>query len=60
MARITEWCAVAALMWLLPFSAPAATPGNYVAAVTRARVERVEQLKQVDGYLALTASGWLQ
>lgn len=60
MARITEWCAVAALMWLVPFSAPAATPENYAAAVTRARAERVEQLKQVDGYLALTASGWLQ
>ena len=60
MARITEWCAVAALMLLLPFSAPAATPEHYAAAVTRARIERVEQLKQVDGYLALTASGWLQ
>jgi uncharacterized protein len=59
-ARITEWCAVAALMLLLPFSAPAATPEHYAAAVTRARIERVEQLKQVDGYLALTASGWLQ
>ena len=60
MARITEWCAVAALMLLLPFSAPAATPEHYAAAVARARIERVEQLKQVDGYLALTASGWLQ
>ena len=60
MARITDWCAVAALMWLLPFSAPAATPEHYAAAVARARSERVEQLKQVDGYLALTASGWLQ
>lgn len=60
MARITEWCAVAALMWLVPFSAPAAVPENYAAAVTRARAERVEQLKQADGYLALTASGWLQ
>jgi hypothetical protein len=28
--------------------------------VARARAERVEQLKQMDGYLALTASGWLQ
>jgi uncharacterized protein len=59
-ARITEWRAVAALMLLLPFSAPAATPEHYAAAVTKARIERVEQLKQVDGYLALTASGWLQ
>jgi len=59
-ARITDWCAVAALMLLLPFSAPAATPEHYAAAVARARSERVEQLKQVDGYLALTASGWLQ
>jgi uncharacterized protein len=59
-ARITEWCAVAALMLLLPFSTPAATPEHYAAAVARARIERVEQLKQVDGYLALTASGWLQ
>lgn len=60
MARITEWCAVAALMLLFPFSAPAATPEHYAAAVTKARAERVQQLKQVDGYLALTASGWLQ
>ncbi|KRE86783.1 hypothetical protein ASG75_00975 [Rhodanobacter sp. Soil772] len=60
MARITEWCAVAALMWLVPFSVPAATPENYAAAVTRARAERVDQLKRVDGYLAFTASGWLQ
>lgn len=60
MARITDWCAVAALMLLLPFSAPAATPEHYAAAVAKARIERVEQLKQVDGYLALTASGWLQ
>jgi uncharacterized protein len=59
-ARITEWCAVAALMLLLPLPAPAATPEHYAAAVARARIERVEQLKQVDGYLALTASGWLQ
>lgn len=60
MARITEWCAVVALMSLVPFSARAATPEHYAAAVTRARAERVDQLKRVDGYLALTASGWLQ
>lgn len=59
MARITEWGALAALTLLLPFSALAATPADYAAAVTRARVERVDQLKQMDGYLALTASGWL-
>jgi len=59
-ARITDWCALAALAWLLPSAVPAATPGDYVAAVNRARAERVEQLKQADGYLTLTASGWLQ
>jgi uncharacterized protein len=59
-ARITEWCAVAALMLLVPFSVSATTPENYAAAVTKARAERVDQLKRVDGYLALTASGWLQ
>lgn len=60
MARITEWCAVSALMLLVPSCGLAATPGNYVAAVNKARAERVDQLKRVDGYLALTASGWLQ
>lgn len=59
MARITDWSVLAALMLLLPFSVPAATPTDYAAAVTRARVERIDQLKQMDGYLALTASGWL-
>lgn len=60
MARIAERCAAAALGLLAVFSLRAATPADYVAAVTRARAERVEQLTQVDGYLALTASGWLQ
>ena len=47
-------------MLLVPFSVSATTPENYAAAVTKARAERVDQLKRVDGYLALTASGWLQ
>jgi uncharacterized protein (DUF1684 family) len=59
-ARITERSALVALGLLLAFSAPAATPGDYVASVQRARSERVEQLRQMDGYLALTASGWLE
>lgn len=60
MARITEWRAVAALGLLAAFPLWAATPADYAASVTRARAERVEQLARVDGYLALTASGWLQ
>ncbi|RAN82043.1 hypothetical protein B5P43_10195 [Bacillus sp. SRB_336] len=60
MARMTDWRAVAALMLLLPLSGLAATPGHYVAAVNKARAERVDQLKRADGYLTLTASGWLQ
>ncbi len=59
MARITEWCALAALAWLIPLSASAATPADYRTSVTGARAERVDQLKRMDGYLALTASGWL-
>ncbi|MBQ4853133.1 DUF1684 domain-containing protein [Rhodanobacter sp. B2A1Ga4] len=60
MARITECCAVVALGLLAAFPLRATTPADYAAAVTQARAERVEQLKQMDGYLALTASGWLQ
>lgn len=60
MARITEWGAPAALSLLLSFSVLAATPADYVASVEQARGARVEQLRQMDGYLALTASGWLE
>lgn len=60
MARIAERCAAAALGLLAAFPLKAATPADYAAAVARARAERVEQLTQMDGYLALTASGWLQ
>ena len=59
MARITEWCAVIALTLLASFDASAITPDGYASSVTRARVARVDELKRADGYLALTASGWL-
>lgn len=59
MARITEWCAVIALTLLTSFDASAATPVDYASSVTRARVARVNELKRVDDYLALTTSGWL-
>ncbi len=60
MARITDRCAVVALVLLAAFPLRAATPADYAASVTEARSARVEQLVRVDGYLALTASGWLQ
>lgn len=60
MARITEWVALVALGWLTVFPLHAATPANYSAAVEHARAQRIEQLKRADGYLTLTASGWLQ
>ncbi|WP_426700205.1 DUF1684 domain-containing protein [Rhodanobacter sp. Col0626] len=59
MARSTEWGALAALGLLVSLAAPAATPIDYVHSVTRARSARVDELKHPDGYLALTASGWL-
>lgn len=59
MARIADWGALAALGLLAAFSAAAAAPEDYAASVEQARIERVEQLRQADGYLALTASGWL-
>jgi len=58
-ARFTEWCAVTALTLLASFNAFAATPADYASSVTRARTLRVDELKRPDGYLALTASGWL-
>jgi uncharacterized protein (DUF1684 family) len=60
MARITEWGALAALGLLLSHSVLAATPSDYAVSVEQARSTRIEQLKQMDGYLALTASGWLE
>lgn len=60
MARITEWGALGALGLLLSFSVVAAASSDYVASVEQARGARVEQLKQRNGYLALTASGWLE
>lgn len=60
MARTIEWGALAALGLLMACSAAAAAPENYATVVQQARIERVEQLKQADGYLSLTASGWLQ
>lgn len=60
MARINELSALGALGLLLSFSVVAATPADYVASVERARSARVEQLRQMDGYLTLTASGWLE
>lgn len=59
MARITEWCAAIALALLVSFDASASKPADYISAVTKARVARVDELKRADGYLALTASGWL-
>jgi hypothetical protein len=59
-ARITEWGALAALGLLLSHSVLAATPSDYAVSVEQARSTRIEQLKQMDGYLALTASGWLE
>lgn len=54
-----KWCTLVALSLLVPFSALATTSADYVAAVSKARIERVDELKQMDGYLTLTASGWL-
>lgn len=59
MARITEWCAVTALTLLVAWPAVALTPTDYASSVAKARVDRVDELKRPDGYLALTASGWL-
>jgi len=58
-ARITEWGARVALGLLTAFPLHAATAG-YTATVEQARARRVEQLQRADGYLTLTASGWLQ
>ena len=59
MARITEWCAAIALALLVSFDASASTSADYISSVTKARLARVDELKRADGYLALTASGWL-
>lgn len=59
MARITEWCAAIALALLVSFDASASTSADYISSVTKARVARVDELERADGYLALTASGWL-
>jgi uncharacterized protein (DUF1684 family) len=58
-ARITECGAVIALSVLASFNAFATTPVDYASSVNTARVERVDELKRADGYLTLTASGWL-
>ncbi|WP_428992453.1 DUF1684 domain-containing protein [Rhodanobacter denitrificans] len=55
MVRIVEWCALAALGLLAAFPAAAAAPEDYATAVAQARIERIEQLKQADGYLAWAA-----
>jgi hypothetical protein len=59
-ARITELSALAALGCLLAFSVTAATPVDYATSVQRSRAARVAELQRKDGYLALTASGWLE
>lgn len=59
MARITECGAVIALSLLASFNAFATTPIDYASSVSTARIERVDELKRADGYLTLTASGWL-
>lgn len=60
MARIPDWRALGALASLAAFALHAAVPADYVATVERARAERVDELKRADGYLTLTASGWLE
>lgn len=60
MARIAEWCAAAALGLLVSFPLAAAAPSaSYAESVAAARALRIAELTRVDGYLALTASGWL-
>lgn len=58
MARSIKARVLVALAVLLPASAVAGDA--YVDAVRQARVERVHQLQHMDGYLSLTASGWLE
>jgi hypothetical protein len=59
-ARIIERGAFAALLIGFAAAAPAAVPADYAREIAEARAERVEQLRRADGYLALTASGWLE
>ena len=59
MARITECCAATALTLLGSFDASATTPVDCASSVAKARVERVDERKRLDGYLTLTASGCL-
>jgi len=57
-ARSIKACALAVLVASL--AATAVAGDAYVDAVNHARAERVTRLKRMDGYLSLTASGWLE
>lgn len=59
MARIIKSFALIAVLVLAANALAGASP-DYVQTIVKARVERVERLRQPDGYLALTASGWLE
>lgn len=61
MARITERCLVLALGLASAACAWASeVPADYAKSVDAERAARVERLRRPDGYLALTASGWLE
>jgi hypothetical protein len=59
-ARTTERGALAALLLALACVVHAQAPAGYAQQVAKARAERVERLRRPDGYLSLTASGWLE
>jgi len=59
-ARTTERLALAALLLGAVAVRAADAPADYAQQVAKARAERVERLRAPDGYLALTASGWLE
>ncbi len=58
-ARITERLLFAVLPFATLSLAAAEIPADYAKQIAAARAERVERLRRPDGYLALTASGWL-
>lgn len=60
MARITERLALAVLLLGAVSVHAADDTAGYTQEIAKARAERVDRLRRPDGYLALTASGWLE